>query len=267
MSADIAEHGYGEDLRRRLRRRLILLGVAVGVAAVSAGGLWWAQKAMTASAPPGEAPLLHADGRPFKMRPQDPGGMTVPNVGRAIYEQGAAKDKVENLLPPPEEPLPREALPQPAPESAPPPAPPLVTTAPTPEPPPAAAPPAPVTAAPLAPQAPPAAAPTPPPAAAQPQSAAPAPPAPEQHATAPAKPGAVRVQLGAVRSESAARTEWDRLRRQNADLLGQLGLSVSRLEDRRGTFFRIQAGPVESAQAERICGELKRRHVGCIIVH
>jgi hypothetical protein len=249
MSLDAAEHGYGQDLRRRLRRRLILLCVAVGVATVSAGGLWWARKAMTANVPPGEAPLLRADGRPFKIRPPDPGGMTVPNVGRAIYEQG--KDKVEHLLPPPEEPLPRAALPQPAPE--PPPQP--VAAAPAPEPPPAAAPPPPVTAAPLAPAAAPAAPPKPAPA--EPQAAAP---------TKPAPPGAVRVQVGAVHSEGAAKAEWDRLRKQNADLLGQLGLTVSRVEDRRGTFFRIQAGPVESAQAERICGELKRRHVGCIVV-
>jgi hypothetical protein len=261
MSSDVGEHGYAEDLRRRLRRRLILLGVAVGVAAVSAAGLWWAQKAMTANVAPGEAPLLRADGRPFKMRPQDPGGMAVPNVGRFIYESGASKDKVENLLPAPEEPLPREALPQPEPSPAPPP---TVAATPAPEPAPAAAPPPPVAATPLPPAAPPApAAPAP-----QAQPAPHTPAAPQQHAVAPAKPapGAVRLQLGAVRSEAAARTEWDRLRRQNADLLGPLGLSVSRLDDARGTFFRIQAGPVENAAAERICGELKRRHVGCIVV-
>src|SRR5690349_3343637 len=145
MSAELSEHGYSDDLRRRLRRRFILLAIAVGVAAVSAGGLWWAQKAMTASVPPGEAPLLRADGRPFKTRPQDPGGMKLPSAGEALYNQGTAKDKVEHLLPPPEEPLPREALPQPAPE----PLPPAVAAAPAPEPPPAAAPAPPVTAAPL----------------------------------------------------------------------------------------------------------------------
>lgn len=111
MSADLAEHGYGEGLRRRLRRRLVLAAVAVGVAMASAGALWWAQKLMTADLPPGEAPLLRADGRPFKMRPQDRGGMAVPNVDRLIYEPGAAKNTVEHLLPPPEEPLPPSALP------------------------------------------------------------------------------------------------------------------------------------------------------------
>jgi hypothetical protein len=251
MSAETAEHGYGEDLRRRLRRRLILLGVAVAVAALAAGGLWWAQRLMTASVPPGEAPLLRADGRPFKTRPQDPGGMTVPNIDRLIYEPGAGKSKVEHLLPPPEEPLPREALPQPAPEPSPPPA--VAAAPPSPEPPPAAAPPAPVTAAPLAPAAP---------------ATAPA-PAPEPPPAAPAKAasGGVRLQVGAVRSEAAARSEWERLRRQNADLLGPLSLAVARFDDpSRGTFFRLQAGPVDAAAAERICGELKRRHVGCIIV-
>jgi hypothetical protein len=262
MSADIAEHGYGEALRRRLRRRLILLGVAVGVAALSAGGLWWAQRLMTASVPPGEAPLLRADGRPFKTRPQDPGGMTVPNMDRLIYESGAGKNRVEHLLPAPEEPLPRPAAPQPAPEPAvPPPASAASPAAPAPEPPPAAAPPAPVAAAPLPP-----AAPAPAPAA---PAAPPPPAAPPQQAASPSKPasGGVRVQVGAVRSEAAAKSEWERLRRQNADLLGPLGLAVARFEDPgRGTFFRLQAGPVDAAAAERICGELERRHVGCIIV-
>ena len=97
MSAGIAEHGYGADLRRRSRRRFAVAGIAVAVALASAGGLWWTQKLMTAGVAPGEAPLLRADGRPTKIRPQDPGGMTVPNMDRLIYEQGAAKDRVERM--------------------------------------------------------------------------------------------------------------------------------------------------------------------------
>jgi cell division septation protein DedD len=254
MSSEIAEHGYGEDLRRRMRRRFVLLAIAVSVALASAVGLWWAQKAMTAGVPAGEAPLLRADGRPVKMRPQEPGGVTVPNQDRLILDPNAGKGRVEQLLPPPEEPLPPSALPQPEPPQ------PVAA----PEPPPAAAPPPPVTAAPLTP--PPANAPQPTQTAAP---AAPPPPAPAAHQPVPAapKPGQVRLQLGAVRSEALAKSEWDRLRRQHADLLGSFGLAVSRVEDpSRGTFYRLQAGPVESASADRICGELKRRNVGCLIV-
>jgi len=70
-----------------------------------------------------------------------------------------------------------------------------------------------------------------------------------------------------MRSEDSARTAWDRLRKQHADLLGNLSASINRLDDSsRGTFFRIHAGPVENASAERLCSELKRRNVGCIIV-
>jgi cell division septation protein DedD len=257
MSAGLAEHGYGEGLRRRLRRRLMLAAIAIGVAMASAGGLWWAQKLMTAGLPPGEAPLLRADGRPFKMRPQDRGGMAVPNVDRLIYEPDAAKNTVEHLLPPPEEPLPPSALPGRTP-GPPPGAGAAQAASPPPEPPPAAAPQK-VDAA-------------PPPAPAPSQAAAPRPPAatpaPEPHAGAPPKPaGSVRLQLGAVRSESGARTEWERLRQRHADLLGSLGLAVTRFDDpSRGTFFRLQAGPVDAAAAERICGELKRRRVGCLVV-
>ncbi|MBX6366956.1 MAG: SPOR domain-containing protein, partial [Rhodospirillales bacterium] len=153
-------------------------------------------------------------------------------------------------------------LPRPTPE--PPPAADAAPAAsPSPEPPPAAAPQTPVDAAPL-------------PAPAPSQAAAPKPPAaslaatpaPESHASAPQKAaGSVRLQLGAVRSESGARAEWERLRQRHADLLGSLGLAVSRFDDpSRGTFFRLQAGPVDAAAAERICGELKRRHVGCLVV-
>jgi hypothetical protein len=251
MSAGLAEHGYGEDLRRRLRRRLALLAIAAGVALACAIGLWWTRALMTAGVPPGEAPLLRADGRPTKVRPADPGGMTVPGIDRLIYEPEAARDRVERLLPPPEEPLPPEALPRAAPPPEPPP--PVVAA---PEPPPAPAAP-PVATAPPIPAAPPA------PAAAPPPMAAAAPPRP------PAKPAAgdVRVQLGAVRSEESAKAEGERLRRRHADLLGNLGVAVSRFQDpSRGTFFRIQAGPLESAAAERVCDELKKRKVGCIIV-
>ena len=67
-----------------------------------------------------------------------------------------------------------------------------------------------------------------------------------------------------MRSEDAARQEWDRIRRTNADLLGSISAIPVRADlGDKGVFYRIQTAPV--ADAERICGELKRRNVGCIV--
>ena len=77
-----------------------------------------------------------------------------------------------------------------------------------------------------------------------------------------------RLQLGAMRTPESAREEWDRLERQNADLLGKLAYAAPRVDlGSRGVFYRIQVGPVtEAAAADRTCNELKRRGVGCILV-
>jgi cell division septation protein DedD len=80
--------------------------------------------------------------------------------------------------------------------------------------------------------------------------------------------GPFRIQVGAVRSEDAVRTEWDRLRRAHPDLLGPLAVNSARADlGERGVFYRLQAGPVTDAgEAERLCAELKQRNVGCIVV-
>ncbi len=77
-----------------------------------------------------------------------------------------------------------------------------------------------------------------------------------------------RLQLGSVRTADDAKAEWERLKREQGDLLGALGLTVARADlGERGIFYRIQAGPVaDAAAAERQCNELKRRGVGCILV-
>jgi len=80
----------------------------------------------------------------------------------------------------------------------------------------------------------------------------------------PAKTGGTRIQLGSVRSEDVARQEWDRIKRTNADLLGGLSAIPIRADlGDKGVFYRIQTAPI--ADADRICGELKRRNIGCII--
>ncbi|MBV9524042.1 MAG: SPOR domain-containing protein, partial [Alphaproteobacteria bacterium] len=87
-------------------------------------------------------------------------------------------------------------------------------------------------------------------------------------ATPPAIAGGIRLQLGAMHSEEAARQAWERVKQANADLLGGLTAAWPRADlGARGIFYRLQAGPIaDEAKAERICRALKQRQVGCILV-
>ncbi|MDC0361088.1 SPOR domain-containing protein, partial [Alphaproteobacteria bacterium] len=77
-----------------------------------------------------------------------------------------------------------------------------------------------------------------------------------------------RIQIAAVRSNAAAQREWQRLRRQNKDILGSLQLFVQQVNVRnKGVYHRIQAGPLpDRILAEIACSDLKSRGVGCLIV-
>jgi cell division septation protein DedD len=174
--------------------------------------------------------------------------MEIPDRDKLIYSP--TRPVVERLLPPPEKPMPRPAPPpanaSPQTEQAP-----AAVMAPTP------------------------AAPTPPAARTQQSAAAPlAPPGkspqlqPAPPKTANAKASSARLQLGSVRSEDTARQEWERIKKKNADLLGSLSATPIRADlGDKGIYYRVQTGPVaDPAEAERICGELKQRSVGCILV-
>ena len=257
--------GDEESYTRRSRRRLYAVVAAVAVMSVSAGGLFLLHregKLRTGA----EAPLIQADTRAFKQRPEQPGGMVVPNQDLMVTNPGRPAP-AERLLPTPEAPMARPVAPP-----LPPPI--VVEERPTP-----------VVAEPLVPPEPPpasaaaAASPAPPPVV-TPAPTKPVPPAtltaaapaaavrtPAPAAAAPTGHG-VRLQLGALKREEAARREWERLRRHHGDLLGGLAVATPRVElGERGTFYRIQAGPIaDAAKAERLCGELKQRRVGCILV-
>jgi SPOR domain len=238
-------------------RVLIATVVALVVMALFAGGLWFAYmlgvRHASVDSGSGDVPLIRADERPTKVKPEKPGGMEVPDRDKMIYTQKHAA--VEHLLPPPEKPMPRPATPPtPAaqPES---PQPPAASIAALPA---LASPAAPPSQAPVA----------------QEQSGAKLPAKAPSTGAAPAKPtiaqpqpakaGGTRIQLGSVRSEEAARQEWDRLKRANADLLGSLAAIPIRADlGEKGIFYRIQTAPI--ADADRICSELKQRNIGCII--
>lgn len=247
-------------------RRLPRLLVSILAMALFAGGLWLAYhlgaRHAGSSSGGGGVPLIRADQQPDKVKPDLPGGMNIPDQNVSIFdEKPGAAAPVEKLLPPPETPMPRPEPPPPAPPA------PAAINQPQP------APPQPPTAAPGAaplPSSPGAEEPASPPAS----SVAPTPGMPPPAAeTAPAasprmgKAGGVQVRLASVRTPDAARAEWQRLKHDNADLLGRLTAVAVRTDlGDKGIYYRIEAGPLDSAAAaERLCDALKRRNLGCIL--
>ena len=238
-----------DDEPPRGPRRVLATVLALLIMALFTGGLWFAyvqEKRHTGSdAASGDVPLIRADERPTKVKPEQPGGMEIPDRDKLIYNP--PRKVVEHLLAPAEKPMPRPA-PSPTPSQteaarssmgAVPPAsglpenPPAGTQMPRPQQQPAAS--------------------------------------PSKAAQAPSslsKPAAgTRLQLGSLRSEDAARQEWERIKRKNSDLLGSLSATPVRADlGDKGIYYRIQAGPIaDPAAAERICGELKQRSIGCIL--
>jgi hypothetical protein len=226
-----------EDEGRPRFRGLVATLVALVVIGVFAGGLWFAYQqglkrggGITGAA---DVPLIRADEHPTKVRPEKPGGMEVPDRDKLIYTQKRAT--VEHLLPAPEKPMPRPTAPS--------------ATAPSASPQPVMVPAGAGAANPPAGK---------PPAKAEPAVSAPAKPATAQ------KTGGSRIQLASVRSEEAAHQEWDRIRRANPDLLGSVSAAPVRADmGEKGVFYRVETAPI--ADVERVCGELKRRNIGCII--
>ena len=249
LGADREQHTelYGEPRDEETRPRfrgLVASLIALLVMGGFAGGLWFAYTQGLRHASVGDAaadvPLIRADERPIKVKPDNPGGMEIPDRDKLIYTQKRAS--MEHLLPPPEKPMARPTASSPPIPGNLSETPPQLT--------------APTAVQPLSPP--------------QPMTK-PKPTTgsvnPEKSTVArelPANSHGTRIQLGSMRSEDAARQEWDRIRRTNADLLGSISAIPVRADlGDKGVFYRIQTAPV--ADAERICGELKRRSVGCIV--
>lgn len=248
-------------------------------------------------------PVIKADISSYKTIPADRGGMDIPHKDSTVFQairetqEGGEAATVENLLPESEKPLPRAQLfaglktdleeetaaatptPVPGPE--------IEDVA-------ATAPPAP--AAPAQPaetkvsSAAPSAVPerTPPPAAkpaataqapkpvttaqAKPAPAAPAEDkAPALAKTEPASgmPGDYYVQLGSMRTQEDARKAWKTFQAGFPSQLGKLDLRVQPVDlGSRGTYYRVQGGPIAEAQARSICQAVtKQKPGGCLAVH
>ena len=83
----------------------------------------------------------------------------------------------------------------------------------------------------------------------------------------PVNGGRFRIQIAALRDEAAARAAWLRVQRANRAELGALTLTVERINvSGKGTFHRVQGGPLDEATARRICRILDTRKQACIVV-
>lgn len=229
--------------------RMLAVGGGLAAMLVAGGAIAWGLSRGGASR---AVPLIEADARPFKVRPDDPGGLRVPNQDELIFERSrgsTAQPPAARLAPEPEAPR-LDALraqvaqpPQPA-------------VAPALAPAPSGATPAPAGRA---------SAPAAPPQAAAP---APAPAAAPAGRVTPAPNGVIRIQLGALTSEEAARGEWDRLARRHPDLLGAFRPQVVRF-DREGqtTLYRLRTGGfADVASAREQCERLRAERVPCLVV-
>ncbi len=220
----IPRHHQGMD--PATRRLAMIAGGLGGVLLVVVGG--WTLIGHRNAA----VPVVQADSRPIRVKPENPGGMQVAGADADILS-GGTEMKDGKLGPAPEAPAP-QALTAP-------PAPPPVVAAAVPAP-------APVVAA------------TP----AKPVAAKPAPAAEKRPATPPAN-GAL-VQLTAVQSEDAARSEWQRLSKRLPDLLGQRKPAFSKTEHDGKALWRVRTGGfADVPQATAFCEKVRAKGVGCSV--
>lgn len=245
------------------------VAISGGIAAALGLGAWGVHhlgRAVTR-----DVPVVAADTRPVRVRPDDPGGLRVPNQGERIFESGrpaappppptTAAGQGRGTAPP--SPAARNGAPPSASAPAGPPS--AVVEAERPDlaalrqayqPPARPAPSPPAVVAPAVPSATTGSALAPP---------AVAPPAPQPVSTAPtaARPaptGRAQVQLGALPSEAAARAEWERLSRRLGDLLADREPVVTRFDrgGGRAPMYRLRTGGFADPAAARAFCEAAR---------
>ena len=246
-------------------RRVLIIAVGLTGSVLLAATIIWGISRMG----PRSAPLIEADGRPFRVRPENmpPPPVTPPASGRSQ----ARPDQAARLAPAPEAPR-TDALRQQMEAAA---APPAVTTpaaapspapasgvaaSPAPAPRPSAAP-ATRAAAPQA-AAPPAGAPV------TPRVAAPAAAATRPAAAPPAaaSSGRADVQFAALASEDAAKLEWDRLKRR-VPALAAMQPRITRVE-RNGQppLWRLRVSTADAAAARSLCEQARAKNAPCVPV-
>jgi hypothetical protein len=225
---------------------LAFAGGALGVLAVSGAVIWGVSRSG-----PRTIPVIEADSRPVKVRPEDPGGLRVPNQDQLVLEPASVRRAAERnagtharLDRGPEAPA-FDLLRQ----QAAPPAPAQIAAAP-------------IAVAPAAPALPPPVAVTP---VALPPVAQPvAPPVAAPATLAPVAHGRAQVQLGALASEEAARGEWERLTRRVPELAGFQPRITKFEREGQATLYRLRTGGLaDTAAARGLCEAVRAKGGAC----
>jgi hypothetical protein len=230
----VPRHRRGMD--SGTRRLAIIAGGLGGVLVVLVGG--WSLLGPRSAG----VPVIEADSSPLRVKPENPGGMSVSGSNEEILSDGA-DGNVGKLAPGSETPAPQDMQ--------------------------AAKPPI-VASAPPLPAAPPAVVPAPAPAvtasAKPPVTALTPAPAHGVAAEHPMGGKGTLVQLAALSSEDAAKLEWERLEKRMPDLLGRRQPAVSRIEHDGKTFWRLRTGGfTDIAQATAFCEQVRAKGNGCSI--
>lgn len=239
-------------------RMLAIAGGLLGVAALGVAATWGISRMG-----PRPVPVIEADARPLKVRPDSPGGMVVPNQDQLVLEGAAqrraaergrttvaqldsgpeapALDLLRQHVSPPATALAAAAIPAPSAPSNPSPA---------------------ASAAPssLGGQSPAIAPPVAAPVALTATIAAPAAALP-----GPVAGGRSYAQFGALNSEEAARAEWERLVRRVPELAA-FQPRITRLErEGQPTLWRLRApGLPDAAAAKALCDAVRARGAACM---
>lgn len=271
-------HGRGERRRHRSWRRVLPVFIAMITLSAFASGVWFAYEQGVRQGLRLTPILVRAEPGPMKILPQDPGGLEVPNQDHQVFDvigRVEPEPRVEQLLPPPEEPL-EVRPPNPDPASGP---------APERQPPLAPEPAVEVEAAAVA-QLEAIAEPDPEPVAEpEPQASQVLPSAPLELLPAAGLPGlapklvavgsapeaaveGLRIQLGAYRVRDEALAGWTVVQRRFRKLLEGLRPTIQRADLAAGTFYRLRAGPINtSTAAKELCRKLLELDADCLVVN
>lgn len=199
---------------------LALLGLAVIAAAI--GGYWWVKRGGSAQ---GGGELINAQEGPYKVKPEEPGGMQVPGVGDTVFaaSEGATTNGSVDVAAMPETPVAGKAAPKATPtpvKGA------RSVTASIP--------------------------------AAVAQATMPAQKSPGASA------GSAVLQLGSFPSEAGANTAWARMSKR-FNYIAPLGHSIEKALVNEKTVYRLRVNAGSNGQARELCGKLKAAGEACFL--
>lgn len=205
-------------------------GIALAILAIAGLGAIAASFVHFRSGP---VPVIEADNRPIRVKPENPGGMQIAGANNDILSGGNDTND-SKLAPAPEAPNPRA----------------LHAEAPAPLPAPASAAVAPPVAV----------------AASVPPKPKPVVAAPALAPIHPAAHGKAGIQLAALDSEAAARAEWQSLQKRLPGVLAGHEPSISKTERAGKTYWRLRTtGFGDIAQAKAVCDKVRAKGSACSV--